>query len=267
MYVGPEGNTGDTINMAIAIGADTWDMQPLMMLPLAKGKTLVAHINGGGSQPVLWVNRTSRRYYDEHVALSFADAGNVVAIQPDGTSYSVMDQATVDHLMEDGSDIGLGDFIPYHAKLTGLQSELDEAIAEGEMAWKSDSIEDLGAQAGLDPAVFKATVDEYNEFCDKGDDPVYFKDAKYLRPVKTAPFYAIEMGAAILVSVGALRVNREMQVVGVDGQPIAGLYAVGMDAGGLFGDTYNLDVPGSANGFAHAGGRVAARHAIKTIKS
>ncbi|MDR1190013.1 MAG: FAD-dependent oxidoreductase [Bifidobacteriaceae bacterium] len=266
IYMGPEPNTGDTINMALAIGADTWEMQPLMLIPVAKGKTLVAHINGGGSQPVLWVNKTGKRYYDEHVALSFADAGNVIAIQPDGTSYSIMDQDTVAHLMEDGSDIGLGDFIEYHLKLTGLQTELDEAIAEGEMAWRADSLEDLAKQIGLDPEVFKATVDEYNEFAANGDDPLFFKDAKYLRPVKTAPFYAVEMRAAILVSVGALHVNGDMQVISTDSEPIEGLYAAGMDAGGLFGDTYNLDVPGTANGFAHASGRVAARHAIKAIK-
>ncbi|MDR2253523.1 MAG: FAD-dependent oxidoreductase [Bifidobacteriaceae bacterium] len=267
IYMGPEPNTGDTINMALAIGADTWEMQPLMLVPVAKDKSLVAHINGGGSQPVLWVNKTGQRYYDEHVALSFADAANVIAIQPGGASYSIMDQATVQHLIDDGSDIGLGDFVKYHLPLTGLQTELDEAVAEGDMAWKADSIPELAEAIGLDPEVFTATVALYNEFAEDGDDPLFYKDAKYLRPVKTAPFYAIEMRAAILVSVGALRVNGDLQVIGVDAKPIEGLYAVGMDAGGLFGDTYNLDVPGTANGFAHASGRVAARHAIGAIKA
>jgi len=49
--------------------------------------------------------------------------------------------------------------------------------------------------------------------------------------------------------------------------PIPGLYAAGNDASGLYGDSYNLDCPGTANGFAHASGRKAARTAIKIIKS
>jgi fumarate reductase flavoprotein subunit len=61
-------------------------------------------------------------------------------------------------------------------------------------------------------------------------------------------------------------VNGNMQVTDKDYKPIPGLYAVGMEASGLYGDTYNLDCPGSANGFAHTSGRLAARHAIKTIK-
>lgn len=68
------------------------------------------------------------------------------------------------------------------------------------------------------------------------------------------------------VSDGGIRVNSNLQVTDKDYKPIPGLYAVGNDASGLFGDTYNLDVRGTANGFAHASGRVAARHAIKTFK-
>jgi fumarate reductase flavoprotein subunit len=74
------------------------------------------------------------------------------------------------------------------------------------------------------------------------------------------------MAPSVLVSCGGIRVNGNLQVTDKGYKPIPGLYAVGMDASGLYGDTYNLDVPGTANGFAHASGRVAARHVVKTIK-
>lgn len=51
-----------------------------------------------------------------------------------------------------------------------------------------------------------------------------------------------------------------MQVVDKDYEPIPGLYAVGLDATGLYGDSYNMEVPGAANGFAHTSGRIAGRH-------
>ena len=72
--------------------------------------------------------------------------------------------------------------------------------------------------------------------------------------------------AQVLVSCGGIRVNGNLQVVGKDDVPIPGLYAVGMEASGLYGDTYNLDVPGTANGFAHASGRVAGRHVVSVLK-
>ncbi|MDR2373273.1 MAG: FAD-dependent oxidoreductase [Bifidobacteriaceae bacterium] len=262
----PDTNTGDTVNMALAIGADTFEIGTLALVPLANGKNLAAITNGAGSQPVLWVDRTGRRYWDEFVALCFADAANVIASRPGGVSYSIMDQDTVRHLIENGSDIGLGEFVKFQTPMVTLQTELDEAAAEGEMAWKADSIEGLAKAVGFDPAVFRATVDQYNEFAAKGEDPLFFKDARYLRPILKAPFYAIEMRGGILGSVGALNVDGDMRVIGTNGEVIEGLYATGEDAGGLFGDNYVLDVPGTASGFGLTSGRVAARHAAKVIK-
>ncbi|MEI6567288.1 MAG: FAD-binding protein, partial [Verrucomicrobiota bacterium] len=261
----PTQNTGDGLMMALEAGADTDNLGAVMIIPCARNKTLTSHVSGAGSQPVLWVNKTGRRFADEKVAMSFADAGNTIAKQPDATVYAILDSDTVQHLMENGSDIGLGDFIPFQLKLTRLQAELDQDVAEG-LAWKGDTIEGLAKAMGLDPAVLASTVAEYNEACDQGVDSKFFKSAKFLRPVRKGTIYAINMAASVLVSDGGIRVNGNLQVTDKAYQPIPGLYAVGNEASGLYGDTYNLDVPGSANGFAHASGRVAARHAIKTIK-
>lgn len=261
----PTENTGDGLTMALEAGADTDSLGALMIISCARGKTLTSHVSGAGSQPVLWVNKTGRRFADEKVAMSFADAGNTMAKQPNGVVYAIIDSDTVRHLMEDGSDIGLGDFIEYHMKLTRLQTELDQDVADG-IAWKGDTIKALAKAMGLDPAVLDHTVAEYNEACAKGHDSLFFKDPKFLRPVRKAPFYAINMAPSVLVSCGGIRVNGNLQVTDKNYKAIPGLYAVGMDASGLYGDTYNLDVPGTANGFAHASGRVAARHVVKELK-
>ncbi|WP_213989249.1 FAD-dependent oxidoreductase [Sodalis sp. dw_96] len=261
----PTQNTGDGLTMALEAGADTDNIGALMIIPCARGKTLTSHISGAGSQPVLWVNKTGRRFANEEVAMSFADAGNVLARQPESTVYSIIDSDTVRHLMENGSDIGLGDFIEYKMKLSRLQAELDQDVADG-LAWRGDTINALGKAVGLDPAVLDQTVDEYNSACDKGYDPLFYKPAKFLRPIRKGPFYAINLTGSVLVSSGGIRVNGNLQVTDKDYRPIPGLYAVGNDASGLYGDTYNLDVPGSANGFAHTSGRMAARHVITFLQ-
>lgn len=261
----PTENTGDGLNMALEVGADTESLGAIMIIPCARSKTLTSHASGAGSQPVLWVNKTGLRFASEEVAMSFADAGNTIAKQPEGVVYAIIDTDTVNHLMEDGSDIGLGDFIEFHQKLNRLQAELDQDVAEG-VAWKGDTIEELGKALGFDPTMFAATVAQYNDACDTGYDPLFYKPAKFLRPVRKGPFYAINMAPSVLVSDGGIRVNGNLQVTDKDYRPIPGPYAVGNEASGLYGDTYNLDVPGSANGFAHTSGRVAARHVITTLK-
>lgn len=261
----PTENTGDGLKMSMDAGGDTLNLGAIMVIPCARGKTLTSHVSGAGSQPVLWVNKTGRRFVNEEVAMSFADAGNNMMKQPNDVVYAIIDADTVEHLMKNGSDIGLGDFIPFQLKLTRLQTELDQDVAEG-ICCKGNTPEELAKALGLDPAVLSDTIAAYNEACDKGFDPLFYKSAKFLRPVRKAPFYAINMNGSVLVSCGGIRVNGNLQVTDKNYKAIPGLYAVGNDASGLFGDTYNLDCPGTANGFAHTSGRVAARHAARMIK-
>ena len=91
------------------------------------------------------------------------------------------------------------------------------------------------------------------------------KKPQYLRPMVEGPFYAIPLATGTMGSAGGIRINGNMQVVDADYNAIPGLYAVGLDATGLYGDSYNMEVPGAANGFAHTSGRIAARHAISTM--
>jgi fumarate reductase flavoprotein subunit len=55
-----------------------------------------------------------------------------------------------------------------------------------------------------------------------------------------------------------------MEVLDRDGKPIPGLYAGGYDAtGGLYGDTYNMFLPGGSLGFALNSGRIAGENALR----
>jgi fumarate reductase flavoprotein subunit len=257
-------NTGDGHNLAVEAGADT-EPAAMMMAFCPRHKSYNSHVSGAGCQPVLWVNKNAVRFVNEEVGLHFLYSGYAAAMQPDGQVYSIIDSDTVKYLIEHGSDIGLGDFIEFGQKLTRLQTELDEDAAAG-IGWNASTIEELAAKIGVDPAVLTKTVAEYNDACDKGNDPLFYKSAKYLRPIRKPPFYAIDMGPATEVSCGTIRVNGNLQVLDKDRGPIPGLYATGNDAVGLYGDCYNLDIPGSAQGFAQTSGRVAARHATKAIK-
>jgi len=73
------------------------------------------------------------------------------------------------------------------------------------------------------------------------------------------------MAPGMMSSAGGIRINGDMQVVDKDYQPIPGLYAVGLDATGMYGDSYNMEIPGAANGFAYTSGRIAARHVMSAL--
>ena len=263
----PAQNTGDSLNMALAAGADPNNIVSVGIIAAgARDKPMDSHIGAAGLQPCLWVNKTAKRFISEGIAENIGDIGLVWAKQPEGVIYALLDEADIERLITVGSEISIGEFVLYGRPLNQLRTELDQDVADG-VAWKSDTIEGLAEQIGLDPTVLAQTVAEYNTACDAGEDPKYFKQARYLRPLRRAPFYAISMAPGMMSSAGGIRINGNMQVVDNDYQPIPGLYAVGNDATGLYGDTYNMEVAGSANGFAHTSGRIAARHVVSTLGS
>jgi fumarate reductase flavoprotein subunit len=265
--LGTPGNTGDDLRMVEEIGGLRDLTGAMALMPVAKDREITSHISGAGSQPYLWVNKFGSRFTDETVAMNFADAANIIAQAPDAVTYTIFDTATKRHLETAGSDISLGTFIPYHAALSHLDAELKQDV-ETDTAYTADTLEELADQIGFDRETFLATVARYNQHCEAGADSDYYTNPKYLRAVVEPPFYAVTMTPGNLISLGGIAVNGNLQVIAADTRkPIPGLYCVGSEAAGLWGDSYPLDVPGTVSGFSYTSGWVAADHAGEVIKS
>ncbi|MCD8491151.1 MAG: FAD-binding protein [Geovibrio sp.] len=113
---------------------------------------------------------------------------------------------------------------------------------------------------GVPAENLKKTVADINKFTEYNYDEVFGKDRRFLRKVEKGPFYAVEGEPSFMSTIGGVRINANMQAVTDDDTPISGLYAAGIDAGGMFGDTYDLIMPGSLSSYAATGGRIAAEH-------
>ena len=258
----PLQNMGDGLDMALSAGADPNTITTCPLLAAGgRSMTMDSQCGGAGVNPGVWINRNGKRFAAESVAENIGDIGTYYGKQPGGIVWSILDQANVDRLINEGSEIAIGEFVVYHKPMVRLATELEATIESG-LTKKSDSIEDLAEQMGVPVEAFAATIADYNEACEKGVDEAFGKKPQYLRPISQAPFYAIPLATGTMGSAGGIRVNGDMQVLNADYEPIPGLYAVGLDATGLYGDSYNMEVPGAANGFAHTSGRIAARHAI-----
>lgn len=120
----------------------------------------------------------------------------------------------------------------------------------------------------IDPAVLKRTVEEYNRFCDKKHDDLFAKDPKYLNPLKGPKFYAVKAHTIFLGTMGGIKINHNTEVIDKKENVIPGLYAAGFDAGGMYGDSYHIQVAsGSSVGFAFNSGRIAGKSVLKHIKT
>ncbi len=267
MHIVPTENTGDSIDMALKAGGVLRDCDVMQIAPAVPDHMIGTKLQAAAMQPNLWLNLHGKRFINEDICQAFANCGTAIALTDGGRVWSIFDQKQLEYMIENGSDIGLGDFIVINKPIDPT-GEITESIAAGDPAVKkADTLEDLIKAIGVPFDTAMEEIREYNDTCGTGKDSRYFKASEFMRPIENGPFYAIMLGPSIICTDGGIRVNENFQVVDDDYKPVltGNLYAVGNDATCLFGDTYNLDCPGTTNGLAHTSGRIAARHAIKTI--
>ena len=140
---------------------------------------------------------------------------------------------------------------------------IQKARSEGyQHLFMADSLEDLCAQTGITLEGLRATLGEYNQACETGRDPLFYKDARYLKPVHKPPFYAGRFMLNGYVSLGGVRVNHRIEALDEDFDPIPGLYVAGNDSNNLCGDTFVFFLAGHMSGFAFHSGRTAGENAV-----
>ena len=114
----------------------------------------------------------------------------------------------------------------------------DKAQMAGATLYAADDFETLGTYLGYEGEAlenFVASIERYNELCEKGVDEDFGKDPSLLFPLKNPPYYGYCGTKAIgvlMVTVGGLLIDENGAVLGRDYRPIKGLYAAGNASGG-----------------------------------
>jgi fumarate reductase flavoprotein subunit len=225
-----------------------------------------SHIWGAVGQPTLWVNQDGVRFCDESIVENIAYAGNAMSKQKGGYVFRIFDEETKIQLVEDGG-IGVGMYVPPRTPLTDLDAKIKAALEKkNPYVFVADTLDELANKMGLDRSVFKKTVEEYNRFCEKGHDDQFAKNPEYLHPVKIPRFYAFKCYMNFLGTLGGIKINEKTEVLDRSEKVIPGLYAVGNDAGGLYGDSYDVIASGASSGFALNSGRIAGENALRYIR-
>ena len=88
----------------------------------------------------------------------------------------------------------------------------------------------------------------------------------YLHAVESGPYWLCEVADGFYTTCGGIKVNEFAQALNDDGDVIPGLYAGGSDAGGLYGDSYDVKfAPGSQAAWAMNSGRLAMKSAAEYL--
>ncbi|MGE0801905.1 MAG: FAD-dependent oxidoreductase [Lautropia sp.] len=103
---------------------------------------------------------------------------------------------------------------------------------------KADSVAALAQACGMDAAVMERTVARYNAAVADGNDPLGRRHLP--APIGRGPFHAIRHQGVTLRCWAGIEIDDSLRVVGGDGRPLPGLYAIGEIIGGaaLSGDSF-----------------------------
>jgi len=156
------------------------------------------------------VNKEGKRFVAEDSYHSRTSA--FVLEQPEQTAYLIVDEAHTEM-----PAMPLIRFLDGYETIAELETALD--IPAGNVA---------------------ATLDRYNEFAAKGEDPDFHKQPEYVAPQENGPWavFDLSLGRAMYsgFTMGGLAVTVDGQVLREDGTTIAGLYAVGACASNIAQD-------------------------------
>ena len=217
----------------------------------------------------LYTDTAGERFIDEGRIAEFPLAIGGEALVRAGKAYVVMDSDYYEGVLGDGIFAYLGEPASwasgaeadyYKTTPENAETHLQQAIDEG-WGCKADTVAELAEKFSLD--ALEATVERYNGFCEAGVDSDFGKDAAFLKPVKTAPFYAFEYVPSAWGTNGGVKVDSHLRAMDAENNPIPGLYVAGVDQGSAYCVPYYTN-PGASVGLALGSGVYVAKEIAGT---
>lgn len=208
MTTNAPGAQGQGIDMAVAIGAGTVDMDQIQIHPTVEANTAALITEGLRGDGAILVNAEGNRFTDEVGTRDVVSAAEIA--QTGSYSWLVIDQAMVD------------------------ASSVIQGYIKNGYTVSGETYEELAEAMGVDAAAFAATMEKWNAAVAAGVDEEFGRTS-FANPLDTAPYYAIKVTAGIHHTMGGLTINPQTQVLAGDGTVIDGLYAAGEVTGGVHG--------------------------------
>jgi 3-oxo-5alpha-steroid 4-dehydrogenase len=225
LRLGNDFDDGTGIRLAQSIGAAVMRMDAAeCAVPMTPPRSLVAGI---------LVNGQGQRFINEDTY--YGRVGQEVLFRQGGEAYLIVDEAL------------------YEVTRAGLQA-----------SWVCETVEELEGELGLPAGSLVATYDLYQRHAVDGADPQFHKAAAFVRPL-VPPLGAYDLRVAnpaayyATFTLGGLATTVDGEVLTVDGEPIAGLYAAGRTTSGIAAGGYVSGISlGDGTFFGRRAGRAAA---------
>ena len=281
-------NIGTGIQLARDAGGEADYSRAIMMhYGVSRGGTgWTTPLNSALLNPWLHVDVDGNRFMNEEdFIFEPIKSSNVIKSLPLRTAYEIFDQTMIDIVATEGpagiTDVFSGELATEPTRFievghpvdtsvrykqdhtpSDLTADIEKYLEKGTII-KVESPEELAQKLGMTHLV--DTIARYNELCDGGEDRDQFKEAKYLDSLE-GTLYAVKITPSVFLgTLGGITINPYCEVVTPEGKAVPGLYAVGADTSGVYGNSY-VYFEGGTLGYAYGSGRIAGESAIDYVK-
>lgn len=200
--------TGDGIDMAVAVGAATVDMEQIQIHPSVYTETSALITEGIRGDGAILVNQGGKRFVNELETRDVVSAAELA--QEGGYAWVIVDQKMMD------------------------ASATYAGYYKNGYALMGNTIDELAAAMGTDAAVLTQTMDTWNAAVAAQTD-AEFGRMSFANALDTAPYYAIKVAPGIHHTMGGLKIDTAAEVLTEAGEAIPGLFAAGEITGGVHG--------------------------------
>lgn len=256
------GDTGDVMQMAMALGADIDCMEEAWWTPgslLPDGKYGGFHVPGESGKPhVVIVGPDGKRVGNE--AGSYMEFGQRMYAKGAVPSWAILESR----------------FFKSYGWGPVLVGKSPEPFVESGYLIKAHTLAELAHKTGIDEAGLIAEIARFNGFATRGIDEDFSRGASNhnkamgdpthapnpsLGKIEQGPFYATRIWPLDVGTSGGLVTDEYARVLTTEGKPIGGLYAAGNITAPVVGHSY--PGAGASIGGGITFGYVAACHAMQ----
>ena len=245
-------------------------------IPTMNGK----HYHPGFPQGV-WLNSKGKRYCNEYWGPIEFRGRPALQMDRDGF-YAFYDSKLPEYL--EYTVPSHGSTYASEENIQSVKDNLAEVLAAGAEGvagrdlsasftrYGAETLEELLDMVCSDDAVkanIKASIDRYNELCEKQRDDDFGREGELMFPIKEGPFFCDIKPSEIgwmMCTCGGLVINSDAQVLDAYYHPIPGLFASGNVASGRFGTEYFTPTPGVSHGTCIVLGRECGKSVEQFLK-
>jgi 3-oxosteroid 1-dehydrogenase len=256
------GDTGEAINTAMQLGAQTALMDEAWWLPSPRtGRFGQSTLDQARQRPrTIYVDAAGRRFVNE--SNSYMEVGKAM-YEHNKTSRAVPCWLIFDDR-----------YRKRYAHVRSHPGYFPKEMLESGRLKKAATLAELAELCGIDADGLAETIDHFNEHARKGVDPDFGRgESAYNRslgdpnrkvhpclgPIDEGPYYACEVLPGDIGTCGGLVTDAHARVLDQQDKPIEGLYATGNSTATVMGRHYLG--PGASIANTMVFGYVAARHA------